>query len=293
MGFMKSIAIWRDAGVCLAGMFLCTGLAVLAHDMWRARHNVNALTTLAESAIKQVEYNIDYAILAAFEAAEKAPEPCSSQTRIALQSLVHGGSNLKDLIMLDAVGSQLCTAFSGLNRKAQVSSGVVTRNESFSLHRLSYPERDNLGVAWRDGARSYVVSLDLDAQLYTTLPGAIRDDSFNAVEIVGLGKVASFGREMGEGEAVEVSAASERFPVKAVLKLDNACFATWNGENRWPIAVLAGFLGLIIGAMAVRELRRPISPREALRRAVANHEIVPYAQATLSLQPAARLAVRS
>ncbi|WP_373506236.1 EAL domain-containing protein [Aestuariivirga sp.] len=283
MNLLRSAGVWRDVGISLACATAISGLALLAHDFWQKRHNIGELKTLADSAIKQVEYNIDYAILAAFEAVEKAPQPCLPEAQVALQSLVHGGSNLKDLIVLDSIGKQLCAAFPGLERKSQVSAGVATRNENFALHRLSYAERDNLGVAWRDGTRSYVISLDLDAQLYTTLPGEIRDDAYNSIEVAGLGEIASFGREMGEGEAVPVTASSERFPVQVVLKLENASFAEWNGGNRWIVTMFGLIIGLMLGALAVRELRRPVPPREALRRALANREIIPFAQATFEL----------
>ena len=275
---------WRDTVIAGIGAAALCGLAAVGHDHWQQWHNMRALKDLTSNAIKQAEYNIDYAILASFEVAQKAPEPCTPGGQRAIQSIIHGGSNIKDVITLSADGKMLCSAFPESSQQLMVTSGTPTRNENFALHRLSAIERDSLGVSWKaDDASAILIALDLDAQLFAALPADIRDDARNSLIVTGIGEIASFGRAVNPQNSVFVTSSSDRFPVTTTLTLDNACFEKWNGENRHMVMSLGAILGLLLAGFLIRELRRPLSPRQQLQQAIRNNEIQPFAQATFDL----------
>lgn len=275
---------WRDIAIAGVGAAALCGLAAVGHDHWQQWHNMRALQALTANAIKQAEYNIDYAILASFEVAQKAPEPCTPEGQRAIQSIIHGGSNIKDVITLTADGKTLCTAFPESSQQLMVSSGTPTRNENFALHRLSAVDKDGLGVSWKaDDASAILVALDLDAQLFAALPADIRDDARNSLIVTGIGEIASFGRAIDPQNSVFVTSSSDRFPVTTTLTLDNICFEKWNGENRRIVMTLGAILGLLLASFLIRELRRPLSPRQQLQQAIRNNEIQPFAQATFDL----------
>jgi c-di-GMP phosphodiesterase len=279
---MKSV--WRDAAIAAACAALASSAAIFGHDVWQQAHNTRALQQLTANAIKQAEYNIDYAILAAFEVAEKAPEPCSAEGQTAKQAIIHRGSNIKNVFILDADGKSVCGAFQDAKGEFNISAGTPTRNETFALHRLAAAGRDMVGVSWKvDSQRAILVAFDLEAQMFATMPAEIRDDARNSLSVAGLGEIAGFGQVDAQLPSVSVMASSARFPVSATLVLDKACYVLWNGENRELLAWLGALIGLLLSGIAIRELRRPMTPQRQLQLAIANDEIRPFAQATFDL----------
>jgi sensor c-di-GMP phosphodiesterase-like protein len=275
---------WRDAAIAGVAATASCALAAIGHDYWQQWHNMRALQTLTTNAIRQAEYNIDYAILASFEVVQRAPEPCIPEGQRAIQSIIHAGSNIKDVLTLNAYGKTLCSAFPESGQQWVISPGTPTRNDDFALHRLSGSERDSLGVSWKaDDVNSTLIALDLDAQLYAALPADIRDDARNSLIVMGIGEIASFGRAVDPQNSVFVTSSSDRFPVTTTLTLDNACFKEWNGEDRTVVMLLGAVLGLLLAGLLIRELRRPLSPRQQLQQAINNNEIQPFAQATFDL----------
>jgi c-di-GMP phosphodiesterase len=276
--FLRDMCV---AGICASALSI---IATIGHDSWLTWHNKKSLQSLAVNAIKQAEYNLDYATLAAFEVAEKAPEPCTPAGQSVTQAIVHGGSNIKDVITLGANGEALCNTFPSSEREVAVSLGIAMRNDSFALHRLSAVDKDTVGISWKAEDHHHIlIALDLDAQLFAAMPAEIRDDARNSLSVTGLGEISSFGREIDPQKSVTVSAFSDRFPVSTTLTLDMICFNKWNGENRTLIGWLGALLGGLVGGLLVRELHRPLSPRQVLEKATSNGEIQPFAQATFDL----------
>ncbi|MDF1777897.1 MAG: EAL domain-containing protein [Rhizobiaceae bacterium] len=281
---LKVSKLLRDAVIAVSCTVLFSLLAMLIHDRWQRQYNNEALKTLATNALKQVEYNVDYAILTAFEVADKAPVPCAAEALNIIQNIVHSGSNIKDVIILGSDGQQLCSAFSGSGRMFDVSAGVPALNENYALHKLFAADREFLGISWKAPDQlTYVIGVDLAANRFGAFPSEIRDNVREDLSVTGLGEFGNFGRELDSQHSVSVVSSSGRFPVTAELRLDNTSLANWNGENRRPLITLGAALGLLVSGLVIRELRRPTTPRESLRQAMINLEIVPYAQATFDL----------
>jgi c-di-GMP phosphodiesterase len=288
MSIFRSAQKWnsllRDASLCVCLCGLAALLADGLHSFQQRKSNQHELQSLADNIIKTAEYSIDYGILTAFDAIAKTSEPCSPAGKLQLQELVHAKSIVKDIVVLGPDNTVKCSSFELPTSATTVSQRVPARNDSFALHNVMLAGRDMLGVSWQHSdLMSILVALDFDAQLFASLPPEIRDDSRGMLAVSGNGAVATFGRDLKIEESFATRAVSERFPVSMMLRIDDACLALWNGQNRALFIWLGVFCGLLASALAVRELRRPASPRQMLERALSNGEIRPFAQATFDI----------
>jgi c-di-GMP phosphodiesterase len=274
----------QDAAIIGFCMLALAAVAIIGHDYWRSTHNKKLLQAYVDNVIRQAEFSLDYATLTVFEVAEKAPDPCTFEGRNTAQSIVHDGGNIKDIIVLGEGERMICDAFPSSGRATIMSKGMSTLNERFSLYRLANAQKVGVGISWKvETNRAIMVALDLNEQLFASMPAEIRDDAYISLAIRSVGEIAHFGKDLNQPRSISVMASSKRFPISATLNLENNFFAMWNNDYRAVLGLIGALVGALFGGIAIRELRRPPSAQQQLKSAIIKGEIQPYAQSTFDL----------
>ncbi len=86
---------------------------------------------------------------------------------------------------------------------------------------------------------------------------------------------------------VEFVKASERYPLRTIIRIEGTAYERWHRESYVPILALGLLLGLGFGALLASVAVRPRSPVAELDRALSAGEFKPYLQPLFNLQTGA------
>ncbi|MCC2095749.1 MAG: EAL domain-containing protein [Hyphomicrobiales bacterium] len=282
----------------LAGFAALFALAAqLVTGITTDNRNRQQIGELAEQMLRRSELGVDYAFIALGKIAENATvtasTPCSETLKSTLRQSVFKHATIKDFRILDRNGKILCSAFpetvASTSSHIDLTPAVAAQNTGLRLMHLRMPDGDAMAVVWTIGSdRKLMAIVNTSALLFDILPPGIRDHSAAKITLNGVApSVATFapdGWNPAAGDLDTFTAHSKRFPLNAVIRVQEPALAAWNHSPNHKLNILAGLLGLIFGALVIKTVFREPHPVDAIDKALAAHEFEPYFQPIFSLE---------
>jgi len=282
-------------GLALVG--LSTGVFVGAAKIGGAAfvdaQNSRQLNDLTQLVLRRAELEVDFAIVALSELAEKGATDCSPANLSAMRRQVYEKSTIKDIRIVDRSGRPRCSAFAETlefdARPLEEIEAFASRNSAIRLTRLEQQSALAMGVLWQVLAdASLVAVVNTDALLFAVLPRALRDYGEVRLELSDGSPVAQYlsqnAEADGERQMLEFKSVSERYPFASHIGVAASVFGSWNrGPERYFLG-LGGVLGLAFGSLLAGAVVRRKDPVSELDRALAANEFKPFLQPIVSLK---------
>lgn len=284
--FAASIVIMLAAAglFAVSGHFLASGLI---GSQQRAQ-----MEELAFLALRRSEAAIDHGArtLGALEA--RGALKCDPASLQAVRLDVYRGGAIKDIRILSPGGYVVCSAFS---ETLEFDVGAVTRDAmtpsqegSLLLHPMELFFGNALGIRREFGDRGGISAiLGISGPALDVLPESLRAHG-DVILRMRDGRMIAHARgangEVDEEILRETTRQSQRYPIDAVVQVEEATLAVWRQKLYAPIMAGATVLGLLFGFLLVRPAFRPATPLEELDRALAASEFVPYLQPIFDLK---------
>lgn len=266
----------------LAGHFAATRFI---HDQ-QARQ----LDELTEVVLRRSEFAVDFAAASLDELAGRGLATCDPASLQAIRLHVYQRSAVKDVRLVNADGSVICSAYS---ETLEFDKGWVERTDMLSssnskvmLFRVEQFGGDALGVL-RDigGNKALVAILGINASLFDIMPAELRAHGDVLLALTNGAQLGEFTLEADKAlpHSVAFEKSSHRYPLRTVIRIDETVLSTWNSETYWPAMVIALALGVVFGVLLSRT-RRVEGPVADLDRALARGEFKPYFQPIFDLR---------
>jgi sensor c-di-GMP phosphodiesterase-like protein len=282
-------------GLALAG--LSTGLFVGAAKIGGAAfvdaQNSLQLDDLAQLVLRRAELEVDFAIVALSDLAEKGVADCSAASLAVMRRQVYEKSTIKDIRIVGHDGRTKCSAFAETlefdARPLEAIEAFASRNSAVRLTRLEQQSALAMGVLWEVlNDASLVAVVNTDALLFAVLPRELRDQGEVRLELADGSPVARYlstsARSESDPPMVEFKAVSERYPFTASVGVAAPVFRSWNrGPERYFLGA-GGVLGLAFGTLLAGAVVRRRDPISEIDRALASNEFKPYLQPIVSLK---------
>ncbi|TVR08397.1 MAG: EAL domain-containing protein [Salinarimonadaceae bacterium] len=268
-------------------------LAGTAFFLHVSSQNKERLAELNRQLLHRSEMAIDYAVISLVEAMELGATGCGVESRAEIRRLVFQRSSVKDVHVFGDDGAIQCSAHPDARElglaPASIGPGEPASNRHVALHALDFEKGRQVGVSWRlPSGAGLLASLNIDALFFDILPPALRDRG-EAKLMLGDGGtvVARYAPPQPGWEAskdsMAMGAASARYPLQTVLRIDNAPLQSWNMEAQPVVAAVGGGFGMIFALMLLRALRRTPDPVHEIDAALAAGEFQPYLQPIFSI----------
>ena len=273
-----------SVGVFMAGAHLAANALI---DAQRSKQ----LHELNELALRRSEIAIDYGIITLNELAKRGPMSCNAIELQTVRLLVYQRGSVKDIRAVNREGAVLCSAYSDT---LEFDKGWVNRTEMLPAHentvrlfRVDQFYGVALGVLKDIDANSGLVAiLSMNPYQLDILPSELRKQSEVLLELSDGQVVAQYlsaEQQSLSSKVISFTKASERYPLRTVIRVETKAFDQWNRESYFPIMALATLLGFAFGLLLASIAARPKSPIAELDRALAAHEFRPYLQPVFNL----------
>jgi len=258
------------------------------------------LREIATAALRRAEASVDFAAASLRELSTKSLIVCEAADLQAARLSIYRRGALKDIRVTDAKGAVLCSAYP---ETLEFDEGWTTRDAmlptsdpAVRLFRVDQFFGTALGV-FRDGAQviaekgeepapgGLAAILGVRGASFDVMPGELQGRSAVDLELSDGRSIARTASGLDENrvDALTVSLASERMPLRAVVRVDRAALRSWDQEPYWPIMALSTALGAVLAAFLLRQASRPADPVALLDEAIEAGEFRPYLQPIFEL----------
>ncbi len=269
--------------------FVCGGHLV-ATELIR-QQQVRQIGELNGIALRRSEAAIEFGLESLKELEARGPTSCEPSALQAVRLHVYRRGVVKDIRVVDGRGVVRCSAYS---ETLEFDQGWVTRDAmlptgdpAMRLFRVQQFFGTALGLMKDTGSESGLVAiLGINGSLFDIMPAELQDHSHIALELANDELIADSaqGRAWAEGgQVMTIELASDRYPIRTTVQVEQAALAGWNTQPYAPILGLSAFLGLAFGLLLLRAMQRPASPVDELDRAIAAEEFKPFFQPIFEL----------
>ncbi|MEN3290534.1 MAG: hypothetical protein V7634_4834 [Bradyrhizobium sp.] len=266
----------------LAGHFATTSL--IRHQQARE------IGELTEIVLRRSEFAVDFAAASLDQLANQGLANCESASLQAIRLHVYQRSAVKDVRVVNADGSVICSAYS---ETLEFDKGWIARTDmqasddsKLMVFRVEQFGGDALGVL-KDIAqdKALVAILGVNDNLFDIMPAELRAHSSVGLALTKGEKLGEFAPDGATPprEPIDFALSSARYPLRATIQVDRAALSTWNSETYWPAMAVSLGLGILFGSLLARS-RRTEGPVADLDRALARGEFVPYFQPVFDLR---------
>lgn len=249
------------------------------------------LNDLVQLALRRSEAAVDYAAATLEDVGRQGLMDCSAVNLQQLRLNVYQRGPVKDIRAADHSGAVRCSAYSETlefdKRWPSRQEMLPARDGTLRLFRVEQFFGTALGVLKDiDPSNSLIAILAVNTSLLDVMPADLRHHSSVSIE---LADGASIARLLASENSiklpvtVDATSASDRYPLRSVIRVDAATYRAWNREAYLPMMVLASALGLVFGILLARAVRRPDDPVAALDRAIAAQQFRPFLQPLFEL----------
>ena len=212
-----------------------------------------------------------------------------------MRLLVYRRSAVKDMRVVNRDGAVQCSAYSETLEFDKVwpsrTEMLAARDGTALLFESSSSSALRSEVLKRfDAETGLVAILGMNAYLFDVMPTELREHSEVLLELNDGRTIADYlpaGRTSLATGTIDFTMASDRYPLRTVIRVDAAAFDQWNRETYLPIMTLAAALGLAFGLLLATVVARPKNPVAELDRAIAAREFAPYLQPIFNLHTGA------
>jgi sensor c-di-GMP phosphodiesterase-like protein len=268
-------------GFGLAGHF---GATMLIHHQ-QARQ----IGELTEVVLRRSEFAVDFAAGSLDQLASQDLTNCEAASLQAIRLHVYQRSAVKDVRLVNADGSVICSAYS---ETLEFDKGWVVRADmlpardgKLMVFRVEQFGGDALGILKDiDRSKALVAILGINDSLFDIMPAELRAHSSVVLALNNGETLGEFKPDAAAPrEPVEFAVSSARYPLRATIHVDRAALSVWNSETYWPAMAVSLGLGALFGGLLARS-RRMEGPVADLDRALARAEFAPYFQPIFDLR---------
>jgi sensor c-di-GMP phosphodiesterase-like protein len=269
-------------GFVLAGHYATT--ALIHHQQARQ------IGELTEIVLRRSEFAVDYAAASLDQLASRGLTNCEPASLQAIRLHVYQRSAVKDVRLVNADGSVICSAYS---ETLEFDKGWVARADMqasrdgrLMVFRVEQFGGDALGVLRDiDEKTALVAILGINDSLFDIMPAELRAHSGVVLALNNGEKLGEFEPDAARAlrEPAEFAISSARYPLRATIHIDHAALSSWNSEAYWPAMAVSLGLGILFGGLLARA-RQTEGPVADLDRGLARGEFSPYFQPIFDLR---------
>jgi len=155
-----------------------------------------------------------------------------------------------------------------------------------------YDNKDVLRIRWQLNDFDLISVISIGGLLYDMVPSALRTDLGIVIQLNDGQEITSYQPELSSGEKLKKSnsddqiifkATSDRYPIKAHLKIDRAALWALKSSHADDINLVSALFSLVIGLLVTRVLFPPPGVKGELDQAISNGEFQPHFQPIVSL----------
>jgi sensor c-di-GMP phosphodiesterase-like protein len=279
---LTALVLASTLGFGLAGHLAATSF--IHHQQARL------LDELTEVVLRRSEFAVDFAAASLDELAGRGLANCNPASLQAIRLHVYQRSAVKDVRLVNADGSVICSAYS---ETLEFDKGWVDRSDMLAsrdtkllLFRVEQFGGDALGVLRDiDSKTALVAILGINASLFDIMPAELRAHSEVWLWVNNSEKLGQFALDPAKmlGPSSNFTKRSARYPFHTTIRVEHAALSTWNAEAYWPAMAVSLALGILFGVLLSRT-RRMEGPVADLDRALACGEFKPYFQPIFDLR---------
>lgn len=279
---------------------LCAGLfmaaAHFALTTWIDSQKLKQMAEFNEIALRRSVSAVEFALQTLDEVGKDGPLSCEPAELQRVRLHVYQRGSVKDIRAVRHDGSVLCSAYS---ETLEFDQAWASRDEMLPLRnaadirlfRVNQFSSVALGVMKDiDAANGIAAIVGINAYLLDILPAELHDHSEITLELDNAEVITRQSHSADDTESddqhVSFVQASERFPLRTVIRVERDAFQKWNSSPTWPALTIAGLLGLVFGLLIAQLIRRD-EPIAEIERALAAGEFVPYLQPIFNLNTGA------
>lgn len=278
------LLVVASVGVFAAGGHL-TATSLIENQ--RARQ----LDDLVQLALRRSEASLEFAAATLEDIGRQGPMDCGAASLQQLRLNVYQRGPVKDIRIADRSGAVRCSAYSETlefdktwpARQEMLPAGDPT----LRLFKVDQFFGTALGVLKDiDTSDALIAILAVNTSLLDVMPAALRRDSWVSIELADGSPIAQLLAADNSIEVpvtVDVTSASNRYPLRSVIRVEAAAYDAWNRESYLPIMLLASVLGVAFGVLLARAVTRPDDPVAALDHAIAGQQFKPFLQPLFEL----------
>ena len=193
---------------------------------------------LGEVALRRSEAAVDYGVATLDELLKRGSVSCDPTALQAVRLLVYRRSAVKDMRVVNRDGAVLCSAYSETLEFDKVwpsrAEMLAARDGTALLFRVEQFFGVALGVLKQfDAETGLVAILGMNAYLFDVMPTELREHSEVLLELNDGKTVADYlpaGRTSLATGTIDFTMASDRYPLRTVIRVDAAAFDQWNRE---------------------------------------------------------------
>lgn len=266
----------------LAGHFAATTLI--------QRLQARQIGELTEIMLRRSEFAVNYGAASLDQLAGRGVTNCEPGSLQAIRLHVYQHSAMKDVRLVNADGSVICSAYSETlefdNGWVARSDMLPSRDGKLLIFRVEQFGGDALGVLRDiDSKTALVTILGVTNSLLDIMPAELRAHSKVALSLTNGATLGEFKPDADKAllEPLEFSVSSARYPLRASIAIERSALSSWNAETYWPAVVISLGLGVLFGVLLARSLRSD-GPVADLDRALARGEFAPYFQPIFDLR---------
>jgi c-di-GMP phosphodiesterase len=266
----------------LAGHFTAT---TLIH-----RQQARQIGELTEVVLRRSEFAVDFGAASLGQLASQGLTNCEPASLQAIRLHVYQRSTVKDVRLVNADGSVICSAYSETlefdNGWVARSDMLASRDGKLLVFRVEQFGGDALGVLRDiDDKKALVAVIGINDSLLDIMPAELRAHSKVVLALNNGETLGAFKPEADKPlqEPSEFAMSSARYPLRARIDIERDALSTWNGETYWPAIAVSLGLGVVFGGLLARSLRSQ-GPVADLDRALARGEFAPYFQPIFDLR---------
>ncbi|MBX9468550.1 MAG: hypothetical protein KL839_12185 [Rhizobium sp.] len=266
------------------------GLAVLvAGCFWLIAHsfiaqaNRQQLNDMLQAAVIRLERQVDLAVMSMGELGAQGPFDCTPAVSKTIEEIAFRSVSIREI----RVSSRSATCWADNTHEATFRSAlaaanpVLAINPAYELAPIEAGEWKGMMVRWTSEDGSLTALLATAGLLFDILPGELRDHARMDMTLSNNEVVSSYEPEGGaglEGGVSEFMKASERYPIRVTLMIDEAVVASWNSSFGSDVIAIVSLFSLGLGYLGATGLVRAPTPLRQLDEALGRGQIHPVYQ---------------
>jgi sensor c-di-GMP phosphodiesterase-like protein len=286
---MRSTHLYRIAVIllCVAG---ASAVAHFSALWWIEKGRLDRVADLNDVALRRSEASITASFNVLKEIIAKNPPGCESDALQVIRLSIYQRGSIKDIRVADRDGSIRCSAYA---ETLEFDLSWPKRNEMIAaaeagqtVFRVDQFNTVALGLMQDYGARSSLVAImSMNSTLFDIMPNELLGHSAVMLELSDGQQISGFSSLPNgvTGKVAEFSDASSTYPIKSVIRIDQAAYEKWDQKDYPLIVILGALIGLASGGLAASLIGKSSDDVAEIDRGLAAREFVPYCQPIFDL----------
>ena len=276
--FALVLACWLAAGKLL-------------HESSANRSNATAIEGAARQLIHRAEKAVDFVVTAGTDLLISGQVTCNETARESLRKLAINTGTVSNLFLITPNAS--CSSFEDLGAPLpdiqERADWAIARNPAYRIGRITSGTSNLIGSSWSlQSDLELVAAINADAIMFDVLPRNLRSRGLVKLWADAVAISSFEGSQIASEDRIAwatFSSTSNRYPLRAEIRIDPLDWASWRKDLPISIAVIWAFTGcMVAGIAAFAAARRQNHALDALKKALRNRDLAPYLQPIVDLR---------